>query len=82
MLFVFVFVINSLLVGYCACSLSLSTIAFEEIIYQNVDCKTSLNDILINLGKGRKQFFTRVASIASHLFLRIMLHNSNRIGLC
>ena len=54
MLFVFVIVIKSLLVCYCACPLSLNTFAFEEIIYGNVECKTSLNDIMLNLGKAKK----------------------------
>ena len=34
-LFVFAFVIKSLLVCYCACSLSLKILPFEEIIYRN-----------------------------------------------
>ena len=51
----FVFLIRSLLVCYCTCSLLLNTFAFEEIIYKNLKFKTSLNDTnMTNPEKWRK----------------------------
>ena len=52
-LFFCVFVIRSLLVCCCTCSLSLNTFAFEAIIYKNLTFKTSLNNTIItNPEKG------------------------------
>ena len=54
-LFVLAFVIMSLLVCYCTYSISPNTFSFEQIIYENLKFKTSLNDInMTNPEKGRK----------------------------
>ena len=66
MLFVFVFAIKSLLVCYCACSLSLNIFALKEIIYRNKEIKISSTDInMTNPEEGRNWFSRSVASMTN-----------------
>ena len=66
MLFVFVFAIKLLLVCYSACSLSLNTFAFEEIIYRNKEIEISSTDInMTSPEEGRKWFSRSVASMTN-----------------
>ena len=60
---VFVFAIKSLLVCYCACSLSLNIFAFKEIISRNYEIKTSSTDVNITNPEERRKWFSR--SVAS-----------------
>ena len=60
MLFVFVFLIRSLLVSYCTYSLSLNIFAFKEVSYQNLKFKTSLNDTnMTTLKRGENSYLER-----------------------
>ena len=55
-LFVFVFAVKSLLVCYCACSLSRNIFPFEEIIYKNQEIKTSQKIVLQKCSFYEKRF--------------------------
>ena len=75
MLFVFVFAIKLLLVCYSACSLSLNTFAFEEIIYRNKEIEISSTDInMTNPEEGRKWFSRSVASMTNSPESKVLAH--------